>query len=274
MLYRGPMGSAVRGGVVALALAGLVWPVGASASLPQQGGAVSLLEQANVTLAGTAAFDEAGRSVAGAGDVNGDGLADVIVGARFADAPDEASGAAYVVFGKSSPATVNLSDTGLAASEGFLIRGAAKFNNAGWSVAGAGDVNGDGLADVVVGAPGAHGNAEVSGNAYVVFGKAGRTTVTLKNDVLPASEGFLINGAGEFDGAGRSVAGAGDVNGDGLADVIIGAPGAETTGKFSGAAYVVFGKPSAATVNLDNSSMPASDGLLIKGASKGDLAGE
>jgi hypothetical protein len=251
----------------------LVWVSGLSAGLPQQGGVLRLLDQANVTLRGAGGGDRAGFSVAGAGDVNGDGRADVIVGAPSANATGPRSGAAYVVFGQASPTTVTLSDTALLPSEGFLIRGAAAGDRAGYSVAGAGDVNGDGRSDVIVGAPYAAGLVPGSGNAYVVFGKASPTTVTLSNYALPPSDGFLINGVAALDGAGWSVAGAGDVNGDGRADVIVGAPNANATGSYSGAAYVVFGQANPATVNLDNSSLPPGDGFLIKGAATHDQAG-
>jgi hypothetical protein len=244
----------------------------AASGLPQQSGA-ALLAQANVTLRGAAAGDFAGFSVAAAGDVNGDGRADVIVGAPEANTTGPSSGAAYVIFGQPAPTTVTLSNVGLPPSQGFLIRGAATMNEAGWSVAGAGDVNGDGLADVIVGAPNAAGLVPRSGNAYVIFGSRSPHTVTLSNNALPASEGFLINGVSQDDLAGFSVAGAGDVNGDGLADVIIGAPGANATGPFSGAAYVVFGRRNAATVNLSNSALSPSDGFLIRGAATDNQAG-
>ena len=84
---------------------------------------------------GAAASDEAGWSVAGAGDVNGDGLADVLVGAPGFD-----SGSAYIVLGTRSPARIDLASLG---GGGFRIDGAAQSDRAGASVAGAGDVNGE-----------------------------------------------------------------------------------------------------------------------------------
>lgn len=145
---------------------------------------VDLLADANIRIDGAAANDVAGFSVAGAGDVNADGRDDVIVGAVLADNNGRAeSGSAYVIYGRaaSDPRTgpIDLADsdggagagTGVAAADGFRIDGAAAFDNAGYSVAGAGDVNADGRDDVIVGAYAADNNGRTdSGSAYVVFG--------------------------------------------------------------------------------------------------------
>ena len=123
-----------------------------------------------------------------------------------------------MVFGKTGTTTVDLTTLGAA---GFQIDGAATYDRSGFSVAGAGDLNGDGRADLLIGAPGADNNSRTySGSTYVVFGKAGTTTVDL--ETLGAG-GFQIDGAADYDSSGSSVAGAGDLNGDGREDVIIGA---------------------------------------------------
>ena len=91
--------------------------------LPQQQGTVDLLTQANVTLNGAAAGDQSGNSVASAGDVNGDGRADVIVGAPYANpSSGNDAGSSYVIYGAASPSNVNLASLG---SSGFRIDGAA-----------------------------------------------------------------------------------------------------------------------------------------------------
>jgi hypothetical protein len=103
------------------------------------------------SIRGAVAGDESGKSVASAGDVNGDGFDDVIVGAWVFDAGGTNHGAAYVIFGKASGfGTVDLADLG--SSDGFAILGAADNDYAGVSVASAGDMNGDGYDDVIVGA--------------------------------------------------------------------------------------------------------------------------
>jgi Ca2+-binding RTX toxin-like protein len=102
-------------------------------------------------------------------------------------------------------------------------------------------VNGDGFADLIVGANGADPNGSNSGASYVVFGKAGGFGAALELSSLDGANGFQINGEAAYDYSGRSVASAGDVNGDGFADLIVGAFGADPNGGLSGASYVVFG---------------------------------
>ena len=125
-------------------------------------------------------------------------------------------------------------------ARGFRIDGAAANNFAGFSVAGAGDVNGDGIDDVIVGAYQAANNSRTtSGSAYVVYGGATPAGVDLAS---LGARGFRIDGAVTGDQAGFSVAGAGDVNGDGVDDVIVGADLADNNGRSgSGSAYLVAG---------------------------------
>ncbi|NKB55066.1 MAG: hypothetical protein GKS00_01910 [Alphaproteobacteria bacterium] len=183
--------------------------------------------------------DQAGASVSSAGDVNGDGFDDLIVGAPFGDDGGRYAGEAYVVFGKlSGYGTIDL--TNLPAAEGFVIQGDAGWDYAGWSVSAAGDVNGDGFDDLIVGAPFGDDGGIDAGAAYVVFGKAsGFGTIDLAS--LSSEEGFFVRGAATGDRAGRSVSAAGDVNGDGYDDLIIGAPRGDDGGGDAGEAYVVFG---------------------------------
>ena len=187
-------------------------------------------------------LDFSGRSVSGAGDVNGDGLADVVIGARGADpAGILFAGESYVVFGKADGTPVSLAAVAAGNGGGFVMYGIDMYDFSGWSVSGAGDINGDGLADVIVGAKGAdQDDSTFAGESYVVLGKADSTPVQL-SDVVAGTGGFVITGIDSGDGSGWSVARAGDVNGDGMADVAVGALGANPGGEpQAGESYVVF----------------------------------
>src|SRR6185369_9375277 len=127
-------------------------------------------------------------------------------------------------------------------------------------VASAGDFNGDGFADLIVGAKFADPHGIYSGASYVVFGKASGLAANLDLSSLDGSTGFKLSGVAAFDYSGGSVASAGDVNGDGFADLIVGAHGADPHGSRSGASYVVFGKASGFAANLDLSSLDGSNG--------------
>jgi hypothetical protein len=130
-------------------------------------------------------------------------------------------------------------DLGNLGDRGFRIDGIDARDQSGWSVSGAGDVNGDGLADLIVGADFADPDGDsLAGESYVVFGKADSASVDLAS---LGSGGFRIDGIDTNDFSGSSVSGAGDVNGDGLADLIVGASGADPGGvSFAGESYVVF----------------------------------
>jgi hypothetical protein len=234
----------------------------AVAVLPQQAGRVDLLSQPSLRIDGATASDKAGASVAGAGDVNGDGLGDLLIGA-----PERAfgAGAAYVVFGRETPANVDLGALG---SDAFRISGAAADDRSGGAVAGAGDVNGDGLADVLIGAELTDNNGRSdSGSAYVVFGQRSAVNIDLAN---LGDGGFRIDGAAAGDDAGASVASAGDMNSDGLADLLVGANGADPNGGASGSAYVVFGRR--ASTNVDLAAL-GTGGFRMDGVLSGDFAG-
>ena len=181
---------------------------------------------------GVSAGDYSGFSVSSAGDVNGDGLDDLIVGATRDDQNGSYSGASFVVFGKTDGTAVELSAIE-AGTDGFVINGASANDRSGYSVSSAGDVNGDGFDDLIVGAWGDDPNGESSGASFVVFGKMDGTAVEL-SAVETGTGGFVINGVATDDESGRSVSSAGDVNGDGYDDLIVGAPGAN-------ASFVVFG---------------------------------
>ncbi len=181
------------------------------------------LAEAQTDLLAEAADDNFGWSVAGAGDVNGDGIDDLIVGAIYNDSAAKDAGKAYVYLGGARPsATPFVTMTGMATNDQF-----------GVSVAGAGDVNGDGYADVIVGARLNSLAANSAGAAFIYFG----------GSAMDGSPDVVLPGEMANDWFGNSVASAGDVNGDGYADVVVGAPYNDRGGSAAGAAYVFLGGP-------------------------------
>jgi hypothetical protein len=148
-----------------------------------------------------------GTSVANAGDVNGDGYSDVVVGAPYLANGEQDEGRAYVYHGSAA---------GLAPTPAWTTESNGTSARFGSSVASAGDVNGDGFSDIIVGAPLLDNGQQDEGRAYVYHGSAVGLVTTPAWTV--ESNQVQLN-------FGTSVASAGDVNGDGYSDVIIGAPG-------------------------------------------------
>jgi hypothetical protein len=222
---------------------------------------------------GEAAGDTAGKSVSGAGDVNGDGFDDVFI-AAYSGEPNGVSnsGAAYVIFGKSAAFTSNLELSSLNGTTGFEIRGEAVNDYAGESVRSAGDLNGDGFSDLIIGTSYADPHGGRSGAAWVVFGKSSFGS-TLDLSTLNGTTGFQISGEALNDFAGSAVSGAGDLNGDGYDDLLIGATGTDVGGSGSGAAYVVFGKASGFSSVLELSALSGADGFQINGELSTDALG-
>ncbi len=229
-----------------------------------------------------------GWSVSSAGDVNGDGFADIIIGSP--DAGNDYSGfagygEAFVIFGRDNTTTpfAQIDLANLASSEGFSISGAGLDEQAGFSVSSAGDVNGDGYDDLIIGEAGSVADSE-AGQAYVVFGGDSLSTLNFEPPAgnpegFTPADGFIISGipAGLYN---ISVSSAGDFNGDGYDDIIIGAVDATTGSTDAGQAYLIYGAAGGIGSNnaegqtvLDLSLLSPNEGFDIQGAVAGDLAG-
>ena len=224
-------------------------------------------------------FDNSGISVSGVGDLNGDGISDIVVGAVRADPNSNSNaGETYVIFGGAtvgSSGNVELSN--LNGSNGFVINGNNASDQSGSSVSDLGDINGDGFADLIIGALAADPNGNSgAGESYVVFGgNAVGSTGSIDLSNLNGSDGFVLNGITANDRSGRSVSGAGDINGDGLDDLIIGADGANANGVTdAGVSYVVFGSISVGSSgNFELSDIDGNNGFVVNGINTSDVSG-
>jgi len=219
------------------------------------------------TLVGEA-DSRAGYSVASAGDVNGDGIDDLIIGAITGGDQQAGSwavygvGASYVVFGSDTgfAASINLAD--LDGSDGFRVTGGSIGDHVGRRVSAAGDVNGDGIGDVIIGAP-LRGNQ--LGSAYVVLGSRDGFAPDIDIADFDGTDGFRITGEAMYGRVGWSVSSAGDFNGDGLDDLLISTPYDHTIGYGSGAAFIVFGR-SQFDADIDLSAIDGTNGLRLHAA--------
>ena len=232
-------------------------------------------------LGGEATGDYFGQSISRAGDVNGDGIDDFLIGAPYNDQKANNAGAVYVVYGQSGGLTGPIAVSALTAEQGFVILGPGAFNFLGNRVSGIGDINGDGIDDLMV-----EGN-----NAYVIYGKSGDGTqfgaaemadntddgednptptgrqVIDLSATLDAAVGFTADWGGRS--SITALSHIGDFNGDGLDDLMV----ADTSyDSGHGAVYVVYGAPTGQIGTVDFSSLGA-DGFALFGKSARDYLG-
>ena len=210
------------------------------------------------TATGEAPNDFFGYSLAGLGDVNGDGLADAAIGSYTNDAGGADAGRVYVYLGTLS---------GLTSTPAVTLTGGAAGVIFGFGLVGAGDVNGDGFNDLLVGAFGQDGAGDGAGRAYLYFGSAA--------GLNPA--GVVVgSGAAAGDAFGYAVAGAGDVNGDGFADLLIGAHLNDAGGDSAGRVYLFAGSTSGpgASPVFTATGQAAEDQFGVSVSSAGDVNGD
>lgn len=237
---------------------------GSRSSFPDSLSLIDLDGSNGFAIDGTAVGDASGQNTKSAGDLNGDNLNDIVIGAILADPNGRTdAGINYVVFGRSSafPAVVALSN--LDSTTGFKIAGETAGDRSGYAAEVAGDVNGDGLDDLIIGVPRANGGGIPTGRSYVIYGRSNGfdSDIDLANPV----GGIKIIGE-TFSRSGSSVSAAGDFNGDGIDDFIIGAQEARPNDHVRGGrSYVVFGKTSALISPLLLSSLDGSNGVRIDG---------
>jgi len=233
----------------------------------------SLQGSQGAVLTGVDLNSYAGIALSAAGDINGDGIDDVIIGASDADPNQRVdAGETYVVFGQAGGLPNPLDLGSLDGTNGFVITGEGAEDFSGRAVSAAGDVNGDGLDDIIVGALLNDTSALDAGTAYVVFGRSDPFPATLDLATLAPTEGWIITGAAADDRAGGAVGGGSDINGDGYDDVVVGAFKADAGAPDAGAVYVIYGGPEVGGT-LALADLDSTTGLVLTGSETTQGAG-
>lgn len=193
------------------------------------------LADSDASFAANVLGDNVGNALSSAGDVNGDGYDDFLLGVRYGG--DIEAGAVYLILGKAEGWAMGADIDDADAS----FEGEEAYDSAGYSIAGAGDVNDDGYDDFLLGSPWYNETEDAyEGKSYLILGKEGGWA--METSLADADASFI--GEYIYDYSGQAVSGAGDVNGDGADDILIGAPGDGEDENLYGRVYLLLGTPS------------------------------
>jgi hypothetical protein len=229
------------------------------------------ISNADASFIGENAADAAGYSSAIVGDVNNDTFDDILIGAPYNDEGEQGAGQVYLIFGKATGWSM---DTDLSNADASFIgehpSPTVWKDAAGYSVAGAGDVNNDGFDDILISSWDNHEGGGRAGQVYLILGK--NSGWSMDADLKNSDASFI--GENSEDHAGQSVDCAGDVNGDGYDDFVIGAFMNKEGGNYAGQVYIIFGKSVGWSMDTDLSSVDASYlGEKIMDNAGNDVAG-
>lgn len=202
-----------------------------------------------------------GNDLGNPGDMNGDNIPDIIIAARSGGPSGSYAGSAYIIYGKAGTTQTSYVASALTASQGCLILGSAN-DGLGLYTQGAGDVNGDGKADIMV--------QSSPGVIWIMYGGFCNGMSQFSVSSLSSTTGFKILNA-----AGSAISRAGDINGDGASDVVLGLPNLSTNSRdHNGVVYVAYGKVGGGLSDVDfSTSVSSSRGIKILGSTDFDYAG-